>query len=91
MVQLSKTTNAVGNTRPCCLMFSPTEHYPHKLSEPDAPPRWKCPQRSGLLTWLVLLTMPSTAFFALVAPLLAGKVPAAVLVRRTDSSPLCVG
>ena len=89
--EASTAIDALRNTRPCCLICSRTEHYPHKLSGPEAPPRWKCPQRSGLLTWFALLTMPSAAFFALVAPLLVGETPTGVLVSRTILRPSCVG
>ena len=46
------TIDALRNTRPSCLMCSRTEQYPQQeLGGPEAQPRWKCPQRSGLLTW----------------------------------------
>ena len=87
-LQPGNTIDALRNTRPCCLMCIRTEHYPHKLSGPEAQPRWKCPQRSGLLTWFALLTMPSATFFARVAPLLAGNLPAGVLVSRPSLNPV---
>lgn len=75
------TIDALRTTRPSCLMCSRTEQYPQQeLGGPEAQPRWKCPQRSGLLTWFALLTMPSATFFGLVAPLLVGETPAGVLV-----------
>ena len=90
-LERASTIDGLRNTRPCCLMCSHTEHYPQKLSGPEAQPRWKCPHRSGLLTWFALLTMPSATFFALVAPLLVGEVPAGVLVSRAVPRPSCVG
>ena len=90
-LEAGSTIDALRTARPCCLMCSRTEHYPQKLSGPEAQPRWKCPQRSGLLTWFALLTMPSATFFALVAPLLVGEIPAGILVSRAVSRPSCVG
>ena len=72
-----------------CLICCKTELQgrPQKLGEPEAaPPRWQCPNRSGFLTWLFLLTTPSAIFFALIAPLLAGKIPAGILVAGTALS-----
>ena len=36
-------------------------------------PRWACPRRSGVLTWLVLLSIPSASFLFLIGPHLAAR------------------
>ena len=58
----------------------PVELHTATSDEYRAVPRWQCPRRSGVLTWLLLVNIPSIAFLTLVAPYLARHVSPALLI-----------
>ena len=73
-----------------CLLCTNADNYPHRLNDGvESIPRWQCPHRSGILTWLFGLTVPSAIFFSLVAPFLVGEAPVAVLVTAVLSYLAC--
>ena len=58
----------------------PVELQTATSDEYRAVPRWQYPRRSGLLTWLLLVNIPSIAFLSLVAPYLAREVSPALFI-----------
>jgi ribosomal protein L40E len=46
---------------------------------PETVPRWACPRRSGILTWALLLTLPSVAFMLILAQAGAAHLALATL------------